>query len=98
MACVVCRGIDIIDELDCVECEEAEAKCIQIAEQSTEAICRSSTKEAGSIVVQEVWLCFKGKVGVFNQSFMVNDVGNQLIFLDVGSVGSDIAVGGLLKS
>jgi len=42
----------------------------------------------------------EGKVGVFNWSFMANDVGNWSIFLDVsgmGSVGGDVAAGGLLK-
>ena len=94
----ICRGLQNLDKLDCVEKEEAEAKCARIAEQSAKAACRSSIEEAGGMVVQEAWLRFKGKVGVFNQSSMVNDTSNWPTFLDVSSIGGDAAAGGLLKS
>lgn len=49
------------------------------------------------MVAQEAWLYTKGKVSVFNQSSIVNNVNNQLTFLDIPSI-RDIATSSLLKS
>jgi len=39
MARAIYRGLCNLDDLDCVENEEAEAKCKYIAKQSAEVVC-----------------------------------------------------------
>ena len=97
IAYTVCRGINIIDKLDCVEKEEAKAKYTQIAEQSAETICQSSIEKAGSIVAYKAQLYTKDKVGIFNWSSMANNISNQLTFLNIPGIRG-MAAGGLLKS
>ncbi|KAH8777667.1 hypothetical protein F5883DRAFT_639724 [Diaporthe sp. PMI_573] len=82
MARVVCRGIKIIDKLDRLEAEEAEAEHAWIAEQFAEATCRSSIEEAGRMVAQEAWLHANGDIDVPG----------------VEGVGGNVAAGSLLKS
>ena len=93
-------SIETINKLDCLEKKEAKAKYVQIVEQSTKAACCSSIEEAGGMVVQEAQLYAKGKVSVFDWSFIINNVGNQLTFLDIsgmGSIGGNVAASSLLK-
>ena len=79
IARIMCCSIKIINELDQVEVEEAKAKRVWIAKQSTEVICYSSTEEASRMVLQELQLCVGGNVGVFDQSSIVNEGINQLV-------------------
>ena len=98
IAYIVYRGIETIDKLDRLEAEEAEAKRIYIVEQSAKVIHRGFPNISGNIRDQEAWLYAKGKVNIFNQSSIANNVDDQSTFLDISSVGRDIAVGGLSKS
>lgn len=69
-------GIETIDELNRLEAEKTEAKYIYIAEQSAEVVYQSFPNISSSIKDQEAQLHTRGKVGVFDQSFIANNISN----------------------